>query len=334
MRDPVSGFEYPEEWALTIDPEIRKSVESGLCILTSDGTILRRGFTTGTTAAAAAKASVLSLLHPVTEGVEIQTPAGIRVFVLATASQGHGISTKFSGDYPDDVTAGVRFHAMAAHSPEGNILKSGKGIGIWVRSNPRYKKGEPAISQPAYDEIIGGIYEALNETGLDAVTVTISAEGGEQIAEKTLNSKVGVCGGISVLGSTGFVEPWDDHLEESCIQRISQSTRVVLTTGRIGLRFSRLLFPDHEAVLVGSRLGPAIQSATGDIVICGLPALILKFINPQFLQDSQYETVEEMIGTPEFHIRAEREIQQYCREHPDIRIVLIDRSGTIIKEGP
>jgi cobalt-precorrin-5B (C1)-methyltransferase len=334
MRDPVNGFEYPGAWERKIEPEDRVLVEKGLSILTADGSVLRRGYTTGTSAAAAAKAAVLSLVHPVTKGVGILTPSGIRVFVLATGTEGYGVCSKFSGDYPDDVTAGIRFHAKAIAGGEGITISAGTGIGVWARSNPRYQKGAPAISPPAYKEIRGAISEALSACGLDSVQVTISAEDGERIAERTLNEKVGVTGGISVLGSTGFVEPWDDHLEESALQRISDASLVVLTTGRIGLRFSRLLFPDHEAILVGSRLDPAVKAITGGAVICGLPALILKYIEPSFLEGSGYGTVEEMIGTPEFHRRADRALLRFCNEHQGIRIVLVDRAGTIIKDAP
>ena len=78
--------------------------------------------------------------------------------------------------------------------------------------------------------------EALDVTGLSGATVTLSIPEGARVAKKTLNPRVGVIGGISVLGSTGLVEPWDDHLEESVRARLSGTKNVVLTTGRVGLR--------------------------------------------------------------------------------------------------
>jgi len=333
--DPVSGFIYPESWVdACTDSGAREVVRSGLAVLTSDGKILMRGFTTGTTAAAAAKAAVLSLKNPVSGCISIMTPAGIRVDVEAEGGMGHGVSEKYSGDYPDDVTAGVRFHACATPAEDGIEIISGDGIGKWGRENPRYPKGTPAISPPALSEIRASIHDALEETGLAGVKVTLSVENGSHVASLTLNAKVGVMGGISVLGSTGFVEPWDDHLEETIINRISGASKVVLTTGRVGLRHSRLLFPDHEVVLVGSRIGPALSHISGDAILCGLPALILKFMNPAFLEDSGYGTVEEMIGTDEFDRRAPETMSRFCADHPGVRVILLDREGKIMKEAP
>jgi cobalt-precorrin-5B (C1)-methyltransferase len=334
MNDPVSGFLYPESWGTGLNEDEQEAVQSGLCILTADGTILRRGFTTGTTAAAAAKAAVISLFRPVTDRVEVNTPAGIRVVVPCTGSDGHGFCRKWSGDYPGDVTAGLCFHAEATLACEGVSITTGAGIGIWGRKTPRYQKGAPAISPPAYEEIMGAIAEGLSETGIAFVQVRLSVQGGEEVAKKTLNEKIGVFGGISVLGSTGFVEPWDDHLEESCNERIAVASHVILTTGRVGLRFSRLLFPEYEVILVGSRLGPALAHAKGSVVICGLPALILKYINPAILEGSGFGSVEEMLGTTEFAIRAEGALTSFCAEHQGIRVILLSRDGKIIIEAP
>jgi hypothetical protein len=104
---------------------------------------------------------------------------------------------------------------------------------------------------------------------------------GERIAATTLNPKVGIEGGISILGTTGFVEPWDDHLSESVVERVKTADRAVLTTGRIGLRHARLLFPEYEVILVGAKLKESLSVAPKDTVLCGLPGLILKFLNPQ-----------------------------------------------------
>lgn len=335
MIDPVSGFVYPESWVdACVDSKALELVESGLAVLTADGKILHRGFTTGTTAAAAVKAAILSLKDPVSRFVTISTPSGIRVLVKACGENGHGISEKYSGDYPDDVTAGIRFHALATPVAAGCEVIAGEGIGRWERTNPRYPKGSPAISHPAMTGIQNAISEAVSEVGLSGVRVILSAENGSYIASLTLNKKVGVSGGISVLGSTGFVEPWDDHLEETMISRISGSSRVVLTTGRIGLKYSRFLFPDYEVILVGSRIGPALHHAHGNVILCGLPALILKFLNPTILEGSGFGTVEEMIGTLEFDTRAQESMSCFCREKPGLRIILLDREGQILKEAP
>ncbi len=335
MIDPVSGFEYPEAWLQACrHPEQLASVREGLAILTADGTILKRGFTTGTTAAAAAKAAVLSLAGPVDTTVDILTPSGIRVQVPAAGTAGLGTSSKQSGDYPGDVTAGMCFHAKAGKRESGITLSTGEGIGMWERENPRYPKGSPAISPPARTSIETAISEAMQQAGIPGVQVCLMAENGRDIAEKTLNARVGVIGGISVLGSTGFVEPWDDHLEVSILERISQTEKVVLTTGRVGLRYSRLLFPEYEVVLVGSRIGAALDNAPGEVILCGLPALILKYMDPHILEGTGFGSVEEMIGTPAFCNLAQKTLSDFCRQRQAVRVILLDRTGKIMMEAP
>ena len=90
MFDPVTGFDYPEEWAARCtSPEKLRLAGQGLAVLTSSGSVLLRGFTTGTTAAAAAKAAVLSLKTDVTT-VPITLPCGLHVHVPAHGHTGSG----------------------------------------------------------------------------------------------------------------------------------------------------------------------------------------------------------------------------------------------------
>jgi len=189
-----------------------------------------------------------------------------------------------AGNYPADITAGLKFSAEAIPLDTGIQLIPGDGIGKFSRDTPRYPKGTPAISPTALEYINASIQDALDQTGLSGVKVYLHVPEGREVAKKTLNSRVGVEGGISILGTTGLVEPWDDHLTESVLERIAGANRPVLTTGRIGLRFSRLIFPDREVILVGGKIGEALTSAHGDVVLAGLPALILKFINPHILK--------------------------------------------------
>ncbi len=129
MKDPVTGFEYPPEWtALIRDEAWSKLVEEGLAVLNSKGEVLRRGFSTGTTAAAACKASVLSLDGPV-ESVSITLASGIRVDVPVIGSEGAASCRKFPGDYLDDPTAGAEFVAEAF--PEGEGVQIIPGRGRW-----------------------------------------------------------------------------------------------------------------------------------------------------------------------------------------------------------
>ena len=332
--DPVSGFQYPDSWVKSdISHEEITSLRKGLTLLTADGTILRRGYTTGTTTAAAAKAAVLSLRNAISGEVTILTPVGIRVPVPVSGDRGHGVCYKYSGDYPGDVTAGIAIHVDAKITHKEIVIKTGLGVGIWERENPRYKKGTPAISPPAYQEIYTAVEEALQDIKGSGAEICIWVEDGEKVASLTLNTRIGVERGISILGSTGFVEPWDDHLEESLIERVLQSQKLVLTTGRIGLRYARILFPGYEVILVGSKIGPALLHAQGEVIICGLPALILKFMDPDFLDGSGYGSIEEMLGTDRFSELAMKTINDFSHRHPGVRVVLLERSGGILLES-
>ena len=334
MRDPVTGFVYPDAWLERVsDPAGLDLVREGFAVLTSSGSILRRGYTTGTTAAAACKAAVLSLDSDV-DLTEVRLPCGLVATVPVTARAGRASCKKYAGDYPDDVTAGIEFVATAVPATKGVSLVPGTGIGRFCRDTPRYKKGEPAISEAPLAGILAGMEEALSATGRAGVIVTLTVPDGERIGKLTLNPRVGVVGGISVLGSTGLVEPWDDHLGETVKARVSATKDPVITTGRIGLRYSRLLFPGREVILAGGKIGKALDAAKGDVILCGLPALILKYLEPDILSGTGYATIEELSASPEFKRIAGRALTAFKLVRPDVRVVLLDRSGNITGESP
>ncbi len=119
MKDPVTGFEYPEAWVTKCSsPDLLHLAEEGLAVLTSSGAVIRRGYTTGTTAAAACKAAILSLSGVVTS-VPVHIPCGLVVSVPVFGIAGNASCKKFAGDYPDDATAGCEFIAEAMPLPEG-----------------------------------------------------------------------------------------------------------------------------------------------------------------------------------------------------------------------
>jgi cobalt-precorrin-5B (C1)-methyltransferase len=329
IRDPVTGYEYPDEWVQACtDIHARERVADGLAVLTSDGTVLRRGFTTGTTAAAACKAAVLSLRGPVSS-VVVTLPCGLRCEVQAEGRDGSGSARKYSGDYTDDITADLLFCAEVRETASGITVHAGKGIGRFARTTPRYEIGDPAISPPSWETIRRAVREAADELHLHGVTVDLTIPDGAEIGKQTLNPKVGVIGGISVLGSTGLVEPWDDHLSEDVFGRIRRTDRPVLTTGRVGLRYARMLFPGHEVVLVGKFMEKGVEAAEGSAILCGLPALILKFINPRILDGTGYATVEELTMSENWTDLLQQNLTDYRRRMPEMRVVIIDREGRV-----
>jgi cobalt-precorrin-5B (C1)-methyltransferase len=333
VRDPVTGFAYPEHWveACTDENDLLLA-ESGFGVLTASGRVLRRGLSTGTTAAAACKAAVLLLSAPCST-VSVRLPCGLCAVLPVEAVEGRAVAHKDPGDYGDDITGGLAFEATATEQEEGMAFVAGPGIGRFVRDTPRYATGDPAISPTAGWCIENAIREAVDETGIPGVAVTLAIPRGAEVGAQTLNPRVGVEGGISVLGSTGLVEPWDDHLTESAFERIGKADRVVLTTGRVGLRYSRMLFPDYEVVLVGKHLEKGLAAARGEVILCGLPALILKFIDPAILEGTGYDTVEELSASPHFPAIVTGALRTFGERFPRARVVIVDREGRIVGDS-
>ncbi|SCX17789.1 cobalt-precorrin-6A synthase [Agrobacterium sp. DSM 25558] len=179
----------------------------------TDGKNLRRGWTTGACATAAAKAACTALLtgdFPYL--VEIELPSGKRVgFSLATNHRGDGFARagviKDAGDDPD-VTHGALVESTVRPGKPGTgiTFKAGSGVGTVTRPGLPLVVGEPAINPVPRKMIEKAIHEVAGENA--DFEVEISVENGEKIAEKTLNGRLGILGGISILGTTGIVIPF------------------------------------------------------------------------------------------------------------------------------
>src|SRR5659263_143466 len=304
MIDPVNNFKIPEEWVKRTHlprKELKSMISSGCYVLLCDGSLLRRGYTTGTTATAAVKAAVLSLVKEVSE-IEVKTPIGVRVKLPVRAKKGKACVYKFSGDHAKDVTNGIEIVACAKESDTISI-QAGKGIGI--------KKGSPMINPCPMRQIEDAIKEALIETGLKGAQVIISVPMGEKIAKKTLNEKIGIIGGISILGTTGFVEPWNEHLGEMKEELIRNADTVIL---------------------IGSDISRGLAAAKGEVIICGLPGLILKWANPDLLKNMGHLTVQEMIDSDPENPIIDRALDEAVKKSGK-RVVLLNRDGTILRDS-
>jgi cobalt-precorrin-5B (C1)-methyltransferase len=331
MKDPVTGFEYPGAWVRACrSPTLLGDVERGLALLTSDGTVLRRGFTTGTTAAAACKAAILSLGGRDVERVTITLPCDITVDLPAAGLDGEGSCVKDAGDHPSDVTGGLEFIAEARASESELTLEFGDGIGRYAEDVPRHAPGTPAVSETALSSILGASLEAMEEAGLHGARVLLRIPRGRESAARTLNPRLGIEGGISILGTTGLVEPWDEHLVASVLERVRASDCPVLTTGRTGLKYSRLLFPGRDIILVGGRIREALEAAGGEAILCGLPGLILREINPGILEGTGCRTVEELLTRDGWREAVEPSLTAFHERMPGVRVVLFDRSGRVL----
>lgn len=212
--------------------------------LVRDGKELKYGYTTGTCAAGAALAAVLFLeTGEVPLAVTIDTPKGWRVPMdvvnpLRGEDWAEASIRKDAGDDPD-VTHGHLVVAMVKRNANGTVcFFAGKGVGTVTRPGLQIPVGEPAINpvpRRMIEAVLGPYINA--ETGFD---VTISVPEGEEIAKKTFNPRLGIEGGISIIGTSGIVEPMsEDALKESLaidlnMKKAAGLGRIVMTPGNYG----------------------------------------------------------------------------------------------------
>lgn len=214
---------------------------------------LRRGWTTGACATAAAKAAFAALLTgEFPDPVEIALPRGQRVsFALAETALEPGAAmagvVKDAGDDPD-VTHGalVLARVSAGQHGSGVVFRAGPGVGTVTRPGLPIPPGDPAIN-PVPRAMIRAALAELSPAP-DAV-VELSIPGGEMLAAQTLNGRLGIVGGLSILGTTGIVVPY------SCAAWIDTIHRGIDVARAIGL--------DHVAGSTGSMSEAAIQALHG-----------------------------------------------------------------------
>jgi len=236
-----------------------------------NGKKLRTGYTTGSCAAAAAKGAVSMLFSGLKEQhVVIDTPKGWKlnlhledIFFSGTAAS--CCVVKDAGDDPD-VTDGVRVYAEARRIEGTEILiKGGKGVGLVTKPGLPIPQGSPAINPGPRNMIIKEVKEVLPQGC--GVEIEISIPQGVEIARKTFNPRLGITGGISILGTTGIVEPMSEDalkdtiaLELSC-RRAEGEDKLVLVPGSYGERFCRqwLGLSGERTIKMSNYLGFALE---------------------------------------------------------------------------
>lgn len=262
---------------------------------------LRSGFTTGACATAAAKAALVALLSRTEQTAScITLPSGEKI-TLPVAATEWGDNTamctviKDSGDDPD-VTNGcsviARIELQAGQSPAPVILfRGGEGVGTVTLPGLGLEIGGPAINATPRRLMTGELTAVLEENGLSGkikeVVVTISVPGGKELAARTFNPKLGIVGGISIIGTSGIVRPFSNDAfiasirKEAEVAKAIGCSRLVINSGAKSERFLKAYLaerfseelPPQMFVHYGNFIGETLKIAAElqfDEVIMGI----------------------------------------------------------------
>jgi cobalt-precorrin-5B (C1)-methyltransferase len=239
---------------MTVEPELSAEVAAR-----RKG--LRTGWTTGTCASAAAKAAAAGLVSGEVPGtVDVGLPGGARVSFpvegagpVPAGGPAVAVVVKDAGDDPD-CTDGARMTAGVTWQPAGEetVLLAGEGVGTVTKPGLGLPVGEPSITPVPRRMILA----ALSEVTDRPLAVTFSVPGGEAMAEKTTNARLGIVGGISILGTTGIVRPFSTAAyRASVVQQVDVAaaqgaSSMVLCTGSRSEQAAMALFPGIDPVQV------------------------------------------------------------------------------------
>lgn len=244
--------------------------------VSAGGKLLRCGYTTGTCAAAAAQAATVLLLGGTCPpAIEVDTPSGIRVLIdVEHAEKGDGWAQcavrKDAGDDPD-VTDGVMVYAKVAYGTGTGIgIDGGVGVGRVTKPGLDQPVGMAAINSVPRAMIADAVRVAMRAQGRKGgLEVEISIPEGTRIAEHTFNPKLGIEGGISVLGTTGIVRPMSEDAliaaigAELSVLAATGTKHVLVVPGNYGKRFAseELGLDVRDAIVCSNYLGATIDEA-------------------------------------------------------------------------
>ena len=265
--------------------------------------LLAKGYTTGTCAQAATKAAMQMLLTGNRcEKVQIELPQGSKLvldiqkiqMIYDEKKQILPVEVscavkKDSGDDPD-ITNGVLVYSKVVRNSNGSmILDGGRGIGRVTKPGLDQKVGEAAINRVPRQMILKEVREACEEVGYtDGITVEISIPEGERRAAETFNPRLGIEGGLSILGTTGIVEPMS---EQALIDTIRVEMKVcladryrylIVAPGNYGLDFLKAQYgiEDSEIVkcsnYIGQTLDMAVEMECDGILLAGHIGKLIK----------------------------------------------------------
>ena len=252
------GFMVHNSWFMINGPHgLRRMVEK----LLPEFFPLHSGLTTGTCATAAAVAATKRLLYgETTEEVPVVLPNGETISVPVGYGDGYAYCIKEAGDDPD-VTNGIEIRASVEPSETFEIL-GGEGVGRFTLPGFDYPPGEAAINKAPRQMMRDNIKEN--------VRITISVPQGSDIARRTFNPRLGIKGGISIIGVSGIVKPFSEEAFIDSIRKCvnvalaSGTDRVVINSGGKSERFVKALYPNLPAqafVEYGNFVGETLKIA-------------------------------------------------------------------------
>lgn len=265
----------------------------------------RKGYTTGACSAAAARAAALGLVTGrVPDEIDCRLPNGQTVRFAVTegsceTGHAHAVVVKDAGDDPDvtdkaHLTADV--HLMPDH-PGVVLLKGGIGVGQVTMRGLGLEVGGPAINPVPRRNIEENVRAVAGSLlGSDGLEVTISVPDGEEMARRTLNARLGIVGGISILGTTGIVHPYSTAaFRASVVQGVEVTARqgldtVVLTTGGRTEKFVMRELPEL-AQLCFVQMGDFLKYALDTAAACGIRNVVIGGMVGKLTKMAQGETV-------------------------------------------
>ena len=285
---------------------------------------LHSGLTTGTCATAAAVAETLRMTKgEMPDEVPVVLPNGETIMVAVGYGNGYAYCIKEAGDDPD-VTNGLEIRVSLTPTPfpkgEGNIeIQGGEGVGRFTLPGFDFPPGEPAINKAPREMIRNNLTRLITPLYGEGLEVRLSVPQGAEIARRTFNPRLGIEGGISIIGVSGIVKPFsEDAFIDSIrkcmtVAKASGSERVVINSGGKSERFVKALYPDlpqqafveygnyigetlkianeldFKNVTLGVMLGKAVKLASGHLDTHSRKATMDKLFIQQMLEEANID---------------------------------------------
>lgn len=272
-----------------------------------DGKKLRCGYTTGSCAAAAAKAAAWMLFSGKSlETISLLTPGSIRLtlHIMEINRDGDSVSCavkKDSGDDPDITNGALIFASVSRQNKSGICIEGGKGVGRVTKPGLDQPEGAAAINSVPRQMIRENVEEICRLFDYHGgLTVVISVPDGEELAKKTFNPRLGIIGGISILGTSGIVEPMSDKALIETIRlelqqrKLNECENIILTPGNYGVNYIQnelgvdLGIPVMVSNFIGETLDICSELAFQHILLIGHIGKLVKIAGNMMNTHSRY----------------------------------------------